>query len=262
MNMDDIPLWLLFVLTTLLIVAAIEGGYKIGKRARLRSENEKEAPVGAIVGTVLALLAFMLAFTFGIVSDRYDARKALVRDQAAAISTSYSRSDFLPDPLRSEAKSLYNDYVALLIESSKEENVNNLPVLISDLRSTQGSLWDIAVENVRLGDNSDISAMYAESLTTMNEILIHRLAVAVQSRIPTGVWVALYLLIVIGMLAVGYQTAIAESGRTWAMLLLALAFSMVIVLIAALDDPERGYLPVSQRPLLELQASMSADTSP
>ena len=120
MHMDDIPLWLLFVLTTLLIVAAIEGGYKIGKRARLKSENEKEAPVGAIVGTVLALLAFMLAFTFGIVSDRYDARKALVRDQAAAISTSYSRSDFLPDPLRSEAKSLYNDYIARMSRAKKK----------------------------------------------------------------------------------------------------------------------------------------------
>ena len=34
---------------------------------------------------------------------------------------------------------------------------------------------------------------------------------------------------------VGYQTAIAASGRTGAMLLLALSFSMVIVLIAALD---------------------------
>ena len=75
MNIDDIPIWLLFVLTTLLVVAAIEVGYQVGNRARRRSEEEKESPVGAIVGTVLALLAFILAFTFGIVSDRYDARK-------------------------------------------------------------------------------------------------------------------------------------------------------------------------------------------
>jgi hypothetical protein len=35
----------------------------------------------------------------------------------------------------------------------------------------------------------------------------------------------------------------------------------VIVLIAALDDPERGYLPVSQRPLIDLQASMNRDAA-
>ena len=260
--MDSFPLWLIFVLTTLLIVAAIEGGYKIGKVRRLRSEDEKESPVGAIAGTVLALLAFMLAFTFGIVSDRYDARKALVREQADAIRTAYARSDFLTEAQRDKAKSLYNEYIALVIDSSEKDNAANLPAMIGKLESIQATLWGMSVENVRAGDNSDISAMYAESLNDMSNVLADRFAVAVQSRIPEGVWISLYVLIILGMLAVGYQTAIAASGRTGAMLLLALSFSMVIVLIAALDDPERGYLPVSQGPLIDLQASMSAATSP
>jgi hypothetical protein len=59
------------------------------------------------------------------------------------------------------------------------------------------------------------------------------------------------------MIAVGYQTAIAESRRTWAMIVLALSFSIVIVLIAALDDPERGYIPISQQPMTDLQAELS-----
>src|SRR5215213_1844467 len=109
MKMDDIPLWLLFVATTLLVVATIEVGYLLGKTARRASEDEKESPVSAIAGTVLGLLAFILAFTFGIVADRYDARKALVVEQANAIRTAYSRSDFLPTPSRDEAKGLYND---------------------------------------------------------------------------------------------------------------------------------------------------------
>src|SRR4051794_17414941 len=103
MKIDDIPLWLLFVLTTLLVVATIELGFLLGKTVRRRTEDEKESPVSAIAGTVLALLAFILAFTFGIVSDRYDARRALVRDQADAIRTSYLQSDFLPEPSRDQA---------------------------------------------------------------------------------------------------------------------------------------------------------------
>src|SRR5688572_622313 len=100
MTIDDIPLWLVFLGTVLIVVGTIELGYLLGKAARRRSEDEKEAPVSAIAGTVLALLAFILAFTFGIVANRYDARRELVREQANAISTAYDRTDFLPEPMR------------------------------------------------------------------------------------------------------------------------------------------------------------------
>src|SRR5687767_171479 len=116
MNFDDIPIWVLFVITTLLVVGAIELGYIVGKFAHRKSEEEKESPVSAIAGTVLALLAFILAFTFGIVSNKYDSRRELVRDQANAIRTAYTRSDFLPEPSRDESKVLYNEYIALVIE--------------------------------------------------------------------------------------------------------------------------------------------------
>src|SRR3954453_312221 len=115
--MGSVPIWVVFVLTTIVILASVEAGYRLGKTVRRKSEDEKEAPVGAIVGTVLALLAFILAFTFSIVADRYDARKALVREHSAAIRTSYSRADFLPEPERDTAKALYIQYIDLVIES-------------------------------------------------------------------------------------------------------------------------------------------------
>jgi Protein of unknown function (DUF4239) len=256
MNMDDIPLWLLFVATTLLIVGAIEVGYLLGKTARRKSEDEKESPVSAIAGSVLALLAFVLAFTFGIVANRYDARRELVRDQAVAIRTAYSRSDFLPEPSRDQAKNLFRDYIDLVVLEAKPGHLANNPEDLSELRTIQSQLWDLAVANVRGGDNSDISALFVESLDDMANVLAVRIAVAVQSRIPTQLWLVLYVLVVLGMIAVGYQTAIAASRRTWAMVVLAFSFSIVIVLIAALDDPERGYITISQRPLVDLQSEM------
>jgi hypothetical protein len=87
-------------------------------------------------------------------------------------------------------------------------------------------------------------------------VLATRIVVSVQARMPTGLWVVLFVLIGLGMIAVGYQTAIAGSRRTWAMVIMALSFSIVITLIAALDDPERGYITVSQRPLVDLQSEM------
>ena len=256
MQMDRFPIWLIFVGTTLLIVAAIEVGFAIGKSAHRKSEEEKESPVSAISGTVLALLAFMLAFTFSIVSDRYDTRKELVRDQAAAIRSSYSQSVFLSEPDRDTAKGLYPRYVELLLEASDTANFDNLPALIAEAQSIQGQLWTFAVNHVQSGDNSDIAAAYNESIIEMSNTLALRIAISVQARMPEGVWVVLYALIILGMLAVGYQTAIAASKRTWSMVLMALSFSIVITMIAALDNPEAGYLPVSQQPLKDLQVWM------
>ena len=66
------------------------------------------------------------------------------------------------------------------------------------------------------------------------------------------------MLVVLSMVAVGYHTAIAGSRRTWMMLILALAFSLVITLIAALDRAESGYLPVSQQPIEALKGLIDA----
>src|SRR6478736_5820282 len=96
MNLDQFPLWLMVVLTFVAVALAIEAGYRLGTAAHRRSDDEKESPVSAIAGTILGLLAFMLAFTFGIVSNRFDDRKGLVREEANAIRTAFARSDFLP----------------------------------------------------------------------------------------------------------------------------------------------------------------------
>ena len=85
MSVDTVPIWVFFVGTILVVMASIEAGYRLGRHRR--SEDEKEAPISGVSGAILGLTAFILAFTFGIVAERYDARKALVRDDANAIRT-------------------------------------------------------------------------------------------------------------------------------------------------------------------------------
>jgi hypothetical protein len=257
-TIDDFPTWLLFAITVLLVSGTIELGYLVGRRAHRRSEDEKESPVSAIAGTVLALLAFILAFSFSIVTDRYDARKALVREQALTIRTAYESSDFLPQPLRDESQALYREYIVLVVQAGTAGKIGDeLAETLSEVRAIQEQLWELAVENVRLGDTTDISSFYVQSVDEMRNVTALRVAVAVQSRMPPRLLIVLYVLVGLGMFAVGYQTAIAASRRTWLMLVLALSFSIVMTLIAVLDNPERGVIRVSQQPLIDLQTEMS-----
>ena len=91
----------------------IEAGWWLGNWRRQRSKEEKDAPIGSAVGATLGLLAFLLAFTFGMAASRFDNRKQIVLQEANAIGTTYLRVDFLPDRRAREARNLLREYTAL-----------------------------------------------------------------------------------------------------------------------------------------------------
>jgi hypothetical protein len=57
--LDVVPLWLLFIAECVLSGLALDAGYRLGRWRHLRAAEEKETPVGAMVGSILALFAFM-----------------------------------------------------------------------------------------------------------------------------------------------------------------------------------------------------------
>jgi len=81
------------------VLLSVEGGYRLGRFRRKCSEQEKEAPVGAMVGATLGLFALLLAFTFGFAAARFDARRQVLLDEANAIGTTYLRAELLSDPI-------------------------------------------------------------------------------------------------------------------------------------------------------------------
>jgi hypothetical protein len=64
--LDVLPLWGVFATAAVSALLALEVGYRVGRWRHRRAVDEKVAPVGAMVASVLGLLAFMLAFTFGL----------------------------------------------------------------------------------------------------------------------------------------------------------------------------------------------------
>jgi len=59
-----------------------------------------------MVGATMALLAFMLAFTFNGAAGRHDARKGLVIEEANAIDKTWLRAGFLAEPYRADIRGL------------------------------------------------------------------------------------------------------------------------------------------------------------
>ena len=256
MNLDAVPIWILFVGTGLLVLATIEVGFRFGTSAH-RSETEKESPVSGVSGTILGLTAFMLAFSFGIVAERYDSRKALVREDANAIRTTWLRAAFLPESDRSETRALIRSYLDLRLTFTQGNDVTPSRVrdVLQRTDEIQRRLWAIAVANGKKDLNSDVAALYVDSLNEVFDIHALRKAIGLQTRVPRGVWISLYGLIVLGMLSVGYHTGIAGSKRSKATVILALSFSLVTTLIAVLDRPGSA-ARVTQQPLVDVQTTI------
>jgi hypothetical protein len=261
MNLDAVPIWVFFLGTIVFVMAFTEVGYRLGIVAHRKSEDEKESPISGVSGAVLGLSAFMLAFTFALVAERYDVRKALVREDAHAIRVAYERADFVPPPDRAETKQLLRKYLDARLAYADPANAegSDIAPLLAQTDHIQRRLWQIAVANAERDMNSDVAALYIESLNDMERVHAARLAIGARARVPMGIWIVLYALTSLGMISMGYHAGIAGSRRSKATWMVAIAFGMVIALIASLDRPT-VLVKVTQQPLIDVQAFMRQGT--
>jgi hypothetical protein len=245
---DALPLWALYVITAAIVLASAEAGWRLGNRRRRRAEHEKDAPVGAIVGAMLGLLAFFLAFTFGMAASRYDARKQLVLQEANAIGTAYLRADMLPEPQRSEIRSLFREYAALRVGGVTS-------IMQPDIMAKSGALhdrlWADAVTSAEKNPGSITGGLFVQSLNEVIDLDATRVT-AGRNRIPDMIWLSLCAVTILTMAAVGYHFGLTGEHSWVETLLLTLVFTTVILLIADLDRPQEGLLKVSQQAMIDL----------
>src|SRR5262245_26624923 len=147
---DACPLWGLFVAILLVVLLSVECGYRLGKYRHSRSKQEQEAPVGAMVGATLGLLAFVLAFTFGLAASRFDTRRQVLLDEANAIGTTYLRAAMLPER-REEIRTLLKDYVDVRLNAVLPGNIAEG---MSRSQNIQDQLWAQAIAVAEKNPNS------------------------------------------------------------------------------------------------------------
>lgn len=146
--LDPFPLWTLLPITITIALVSVELGFRVALYRKQRSTDEPEAPAAGMVGVALGLLAFMLAFTFGLAGTRFEARRQLVQTEANAISTTYLRADLLPEPMHTDAQSLLREYVdARLAGTSSDKLLES----ISKSEEVQRRLWSQAVLALQKG---------------------------------------------------------------------------------------------------------------
>jgi len=253
--LDVLPLWALLVATLVGILLAVEGGYRLGRSRGGRSEHEKEAPVGGMVAAELGLLAFLLAFTFGMAASRFEARRHVLLDETNAIGTAYLRAGLLPESHRVEVRRLLREYVDIRLAAVQEGSFEAGMRRSNELHAR---LWSEAVAVAEKDPRSVPTGLFLQAINEVIDLHAKRLMLALRNRIPPTVWTVLLAVAVLSFGVMGYHEGLTETSRSPAVLAIVLTFAAVIWLIADLDRPQQGLLRVSQQPMIELRNSMAA----
>jgi hypothetical protein len=251
--LDTLPLWGLLLAAAVALGLALEIGYRAGKWRHVQTPDEKEQPVGAMVASILGLLALVLAFTFSMAASRFDARRKTLLAEANAIGTTYLRSRLLPEPQQSQIARLLRQYVDVRIRAIEEGNLDEALARSEELHEL---LWMQTTGVAEKDSASIITGVFIQSLNELIDLHAERVQVGLRSRIPLVIWAGLFGLAVLSMAAVGYQSGICATSRSPAMPGLVLAFAIVLAIIADLDRPREGLLQISQQAMQDVQKSM------
>lgn len=252
---DRLTLWQWFAATVAAIMLAVEAGYRFGKYRRSRSDQEKEGPVGAIVGASLALTGFFMAFTFGLAASRFNDRREVLLQEANAIGTAYLRVALLPNIERDYLRAKLREYVDVRLDAVQ---AGRLEAAIQRSEELHALIWEKAAAYAEKHPDSVMAGLFITSLNEVIDLHSKRLMVGLRSRVPGAIWLVLYLVSLVTMAEMGFHAGLSGTTRSVVVLGLILMFSTVLVLIADLDRGHKGLLQVSQQAMIDLKKSIAA----
>jgi hypothetical protein len=155
---DLIQLVGMFIIPFFIVFIPIFIGQQYGILRSKKIAELQRAPVGSVVGAAFGLLAFMLAFTFQIAANRYDARKGLLLEEVTNIRTTYLRAGLISEPFRSETRKMLTEYVSLRIELAEDKT--KLDYTLSRSQQILDTLWKFSETLSELDRNSEMYALF------------------------------------------------------------------------------------------------------
>jgi hypothetical protein len=253
--LDQFPIWAVFLGTVIAVLVAAEIGFRLGIWLQRRDPDSGKTPMtGAVVGGMLGLMAFLLAFCIGIVINQHNGRKSMVVTEANAVGTAYLRAGFLGEPDRASSRDLLREYVEVRLAAAADPAL--LEPTMRRSEEIHGELWSLVEDNVRQGQESAVMALFVDSINEVIDVHSLRLA-AVDLRLPRLLGVVLYAATLLSFLLVGVASSADGKRDPLATLLFALAFVAVFMIIVDLDRPQQGLLTVSQTALSDLLRQMT-----
>ena len=243
-NLDVLPIWGFFAGMIIIVLAAAEIGFRFGIRLQDRGSNPGESRMtGTVVGGMLGLVGFLMAFSIGITISNHGERKNMVITEANVIGVAWLRAGFLDEPDSLSLRKLLREYAEVRLDAANQ--VIPLPLAISQSEQFHEEMWIILERNVKQGNDSDIMAGLVIAVNDVIKTHSLRLTAA-HKRLPRILGVVLILSTILSFSLVGVASSADRKRDTAAIFLFALVFTSVLMIMVDLDRPQEGTLTVNQ----------------
>jgi len=248
-NPLDYPFLILF-LSLAVFWASTSIGAWLRKRTHQLPEGAHE-DFAFVLGATLTLLGLIIGFTFSMAVSRYDQRKNYEEQEANAIGTEYVRADLLPSADAARVRTLLKSYLAQRILSYETRDSGKLRQTDVETARLGNEMWSVVV----VPATAQPTQLAALVVSGMNDVLNSQgyTQAAWWNRIPTAAWGLLALISIFCNVLIGYST----HGRgTFLFLILPIALSISLFLIADIDSPRGGVIRVRPQNLESLAESL------
>ncbi len=242
-------LWFLGLALFVVLSAACEIGYQIGRRRRGKAgaAEAHASDTTTLTGGMLALLAFMLGLTIDFAQHRFESRRELVAVEANTIGTAWQRAHMVGGPEGEALAGLIEGYARTRLEFTRAGHRGPIAALIARTSREQAAIWRVTTSLARRSP-TPITAIL---VTSVNEMLDASLSqrFAFDGRAPGDMLALLVLGSIVAIGAMGFQMGVGGARQPVLTSLLLLMWTGGIVMTFDLNQPRLGNIPVDSSPL-------------
>ena len=241
-------------LCTLLLIG-FEIGYQISRHSKVFKEEVEPATLTPMIGGLIGVLGFLLAFTFSIATGQFTQRKQYVLEEANEIGTAYLRADLIDTIYQKEVKHLLREYVDIRLKAVSSTNITdeiNKSVELHNLLWREVSAATLAKPNVN-------SSLMVQSINNIIDLHEKRVTAGLRDRIPLSIWITLMAISFMTMITIGIKAGFTKPRGLIAVIPMILAFAALTTLIVDLNRPQKGLFKVGQQSMISVQKSMQKD---
>jgi hypothetical protein len=229
------------VVLVLLMVFFYWFAFKITAYLNKKSHGIEIKHIGTIQGSLLGLLALILAFTFNMSVTRYDQRREVVIEEANDIGTAILRSDLYPDSSRAEFRKDFKEYVeARILYYEARTDIKTIQTTLDKSDIISKRIWKRAAL-LSLDPNAIVrSNQMIPALNSMIDVVTSRDALRT-ANVPDAVLWLLFSLCLIGSFVVGLGSN--QDKISWIVIWsFAIMMAVSVYFVLDLDRPRQGII--------------------
>lgn len=230
----------LVVLVLMLVFFLLGSRLYVWRKRKLNLTEDSK--FGAVEGSLLGLLALMLAFTFSLSNSHYDRRIQVVNEEANAIGTAILRADLYPDSIRNEFRKDLRQYLETRIEYYEARtDLKRIYASLDSSTKWQKRIWARAAYYAKNPVYLVQSNQMVPALNSMIDIVTTR-NTALLARVPDIIFYTLFILCLTSAFTLGYSIG---HKLDWPIKLgFAIMISLTLYLAIDLDRARRGTITI------------------